>query len=332
LAWNKDWPVAWLSSLPVGPNHEQERVWIVASPLHDESGRSQVLVGLSVSLKLMDEFTKPVLMRSIIILIITVIIVMLLLFGNARLFEYALLYNKIKQVDQMKDEFISMASHELRTPITVIDGYATLMLEDKTGQIVLSDKAKENLQLMKDSADRLKVLIEDLLNVSRIEQGRLKMDPRPTDVNPIIENIVKELSHSAEEKHLQLIYKATNKKLPQINIDPERLKQILINLVGNAIKYTPSGSVLISTVISTKNNQLEIRIKDTGIGMSAKDRERLFEKFYRVQNQKTADINGTGLGLWITKQLVEKMDGEILIDSIEGVGTQVSLHFPIIKK
>jgi signal transduction histidine kinase len=331
LAWNKNWPVAMLSSQASGSNQTPERVWVIASPLRDEVGAPQVLLSLSVSLKLMDEFTKPVLLKSVIILVVTVGVVLLLLFGNARLFEYAILYNKIKELDQMKDEFISMASHELRTPITVIDGYATLMLEDTSGQIVINDLARENLQLIKGSTARLKALIEDLLNVSRIEQGRLKAELLDCDLDPIIKSVVKELSNSAIEKKLQLSYQAPTKKLPLIKLDSDRMKQVLINLIGNAIKYTPSGSVTISTQLDQQAKYLELRIKDTGIGMSAKDRERLFEKFYRVQNDKTSAISGTGLGLWITKQIVEMMKGEISVDSIENVGTQVALRFPLIK-
>ena len=138
------------------------------------------------------------------------------------------------------------------------------------------------------------------------------------------------LQLQADDKNLKLTAEKSQ-LLPPIMLDKDRFKQVLVNLIGNAVKYTLKGSV--EVLVEVKNNEkLILRIQDTGIGMSAKDRERLFEKFYRITNDQTASITGTGLGLWITKQIVELMKGEISIDSIEKVGTQVSLEFPITKK
>ena len=189
----------------------------------------------------------------------------------------------------------------------------------------------DSLKLVEDATKRLAVLIDDLLNVSRIEQGRMKIISKPVNIKNIIEDTIKELKIQADEKNLSLKFITHDNNFPLINIDNDRLKQVLINLIGNAIKYTPQGSVKIIT--EEKDNKiLELRIKDTGIGMSTDDRERLFEKFYRVQNERTKNITGTGLGLWITKRLVELMGGKIKVDSIENIGTQVTLVWPIIKK
>ncbi len=331
LAWNKVWPVAVLSTRKMANTDKTERVWEVSSPLKDVNGKPWGLLSLSTSLKLMDEFVQPVLVRSVIILIVTILIVVLLLFANARLFQYAMLYNKVKELDQMKDEFVSMASHELRTPITVIQGYATIMLEDKSGQAQMNTMVRDNLLLMKNSADRLKSLIEDMLNVSRIEQGRMSFDIKELNPAEVIKETITELSGSAVEKKLKLTFEDLIKQKILVPLDRDRFKQIMINLIGNAIKYTPSGSVVVSVSIIAKENMVDIKIKDTGIGMSAKDREKLFEKFYRVQSDKTVNITGTGLGLWITKQIVEAMKGHIFVDSIENVGTQISLRFPLTK-
>jgi signal transduction histidine kinase len=111
-------------------------------------------------------------------------------------------------------------------------------------------------------------------------------------------------------------------------LDSNRLKQVLINIIGNAVKYTPKGSVVITTVLR-EDNLVEIKCADTGLGMTAKEREKLFTKFYRVKNKDTDAIKGTGLGLWITKQLIEMMEGDVLVDSIKGVGTQMTILFPV---
>ena len=307
-----------------------DRFWLVAMPMRDSNGEKQALLTMKLSSKIIDDLTNYNRNMSIYLLIGTVLVVILFLLVVVRLWDYALLYKKIKAVDQMKDEFISMASHELRTPVTGIKGYISMVLDGTLGEV--NDKVKSSLKIVQNASTRLATLVEDLLNVSRIEQGRIKVDSCPVDVNQVIQDIIQELKVQAEEKKIELKYKAHTKQLPLIKIDVDRFKQVLINLVGNAIKYTEKGSVEIITEEKNRGKTLEFRIKDTGIGMSAKDRERLFEKFYRVQNEKTKDISGTGLGLWIVKQIVELMNGTIMVDSMENVGTQVTLQFPVIKK
>jgi signal transduction histidine kinase len=306
----------------------KDRFWLVAMPMSDTDGEKLALLSMKISSKIVDNLTLYNRNASIFLLVVTVLIVILFLSVAVRLWDYALLYKKIKEVDQMKDEFISIASHELRTPVTSIRGYTSMVLDGTFGEV--NEKVKNNLKMVQGSSDRLAHLVEDLLNVSRIEQGRLKTDMKPTDISQVTRETIEELKVQADEKKLKLEYKPHAEKLPLINIDTERFKQILINLIGNAIKYTEKGKIKILTGVKNKN--FVIRVKDTGMGMSAKDRERLFQKFYRVQNEKTKEITGTGLGLWVTKKIVEIMKGEITIDSIENVGTQVTLSFPIIKK
>ncbi|NTW22516.1 HAMP domain-containing histidine kinase [Candidatus Falkowbacteria bacterium] len=335
LAWRENKPVALLTTS--GSNNsidnvvkfdkQPARYWAVIMPMKDATGAKQMLLSMKISVAAMDKLTRDILIRSYVILLITVLIIILLLANNTRLFEYAALYRKIKEIDQMKDEFISVASHELRTPVTGIRGFVSMILAGDLGPI--SDKAKESLGIVQSSADRLSVLVDDLLNVSRIEQGRMAMSPKPTDVSSVIKETMAELRVQSEQKGLSMVYQPHKEELPLISIDSERFKQILFNLVGNAIKYTPKGQVEVMT--EEKNQRLEIKIKDTGLGMSAKARERLFEKFYRIQTEETSNITGTGLGLWITKQLITMQGGEITIDSIEKVGTQITISFPIIK-
>ena len=313
----------------VGSFSREDRFWLVAMPMKDSSGEKQALLSMKISSKIVDDLTNYNRNASIYLLAVTVLIVILFLSIAIRLWDYALLYRKIKEVDQMKDEFISIASHELRTPLTSIKGYLSLILEGTYGKIE-NKKMKEGINRAIDSSKRLEALVEDLLNVSRIEQRRLDVKNEEVELEPIIQEIISQLKIPADEKKLLLEYKEPKEKLPLILADPERLKQALINLIGNSIKYTEKGSIEVTTKI--ENDKLEIKIADTGIGMSAEEQKHLFEKFHRVQNEKTAKIIGTGLGLWITKQIIELMNGKIYLESMKDVGTQVTIKLDLAKK
>jgi signal transduction histidine kinase len=320
---------SWVRNYPIAQKVMENNIqyWWVVMPLSNAQGEEQALLSMRLSADFIDSSLSAALMQSFWVLIGTIVIIVLLLFTNSRIFEYSVLYNKIKEIDEMKDEFISMASHELRTPITVIKGYASMILEEAQG---LTDQVKADLSIISVSADRLAALIEDMLNVSRIEQGRLKIDLKITDAGAIIGETVEELKIQADEKKLALNYLVEGNIKTNVNIDKDKFKQVLINIIGNAIKYTLSGSVEVRALNRDKN--LVVLVKDTGIGMTAKEREHLFEKFYRVKNEKTQEIVGTGLGLWITKQIVELMNGTISVDSMESVGTQITIELPLIEE
>lgn len=338
FAWREGKPIAFLThsstpntiNQPIDESRSGVRYRVLTKPLISPDGEKLALLSMKVSLEQTDALSQRALWRSVVLLSFTVLIIILLLINNTRLFEYATLYRKLKEVDEMKDEFISMASHELRTPVTGIRGYVSLVLDGTYGPI--SDKVKDSLKMVSDASARLATLVEDLLNVSRIEQGRIQMERKLIDIRPVVDSVVSELKIQADQKSLALSTKTAEGDFPSTNLDSDRLKQILINLIGNAIKYTVQGSVEVMVEYKKEDKQVVIKIKDTGIGMSAKARERLFEKFYRVQDEKTKNISGTGLGLWITKQLIELQDGKIAVDSIENVGTQVSVMFPEAKE
>jgi len=325
-AWNSNLPVA--QKVFKSEGKVNRLYWLVVMPMKDLNGEKKALLSMTVSADIINTKLALALGSSYWVLLLTVIFIILLLLANSRMFEYSILYNKIKEVDAMKDEFISMASHELRTPVTVIRGYIEMMLEG--AENLSKEESKEYLSIINVSTERLGNLIEDLLNVSRIEQGRLKMEMKEMDVWPVVEETIKEMKIQADAKQLVLNCHIDEGAKALISADKDRLKQVLINIIGNSIKYTLSGSVEVKAINRDKN--LVLVIKDTGIGMTAKEREHLFEKFYRIKNQKTADIGGTGLGLWITRQIIELMKGSIMIDSMEGVGTQVTLEFPLIEK
>ncbi len=313
----------------IGRFSREDRFWLVTMPMKDSSGKKQALLSMKISSKIVDDLTNYNRNASIYLLAITVLIVILFLSIAIRLWDYALLYKKIKEVDQMKDEFISIASHELRTPLTSIKGYLSLVLDGTYGEIE-NKEMKEGINKAIVSSKRLEVLVEDLLNVSRIEQGRLDVKNEEIEIEPIIQEIISQLKITADEKNLLLEYEKPKEKLPLVLADPERLKQALINLIGNSVKYTEKGSIKVTTKMG--NGKMEIKIADTGIGMSADEQKHLFEKFHRVQNEKTAKIIGTGLGLWITKQIIELMDGKIYLESMKDVGTQITIKLNLAKK
>jgi signal transduction histidine kinase len=308
-------------------SESSENFWLIAMPL---SGEEKSILTIKLSSEIVTQLTRDNQRLSMYILIATIVIVIMFLFIAVRLWDYVFLYRKSKELDNLKNEFISMASHELRTPVTGIRGYAEMMLDGSFG--VLDGKLKDSVKMVKGAADRLSVLVEDLLNVSRIEQNRVVIDFEKVNIYDTVSSTIDELMVQAQKKNLKMFLTCLTKDLPLVNIDTDKLKQVLINLIGNSIKYTETGKVEVYIEAKEKTGNLDIKIKDTGIGMSAKAKTRLFEKFYRIQNDKTRNIRGTGLGLWITKQLVELMKGSIHVESIEGTGTQITVSFPIVQK
>ncbi len=324
ISWVEDKPIASLTvNRQITPN---ERYWVVITPLKDSSANKKALINLKVSLSDIDALTSKTLSNSLIFLVLTVFIVLLLLVNHFRFFEYAVLFKRLKEVDKMKDDFISIASHELKTPMAAIKGYISMIFEGVAGKV--DAKARSHLEKAFANVKRLDILVNELLDVSRLEQGRMQFDMQEVDIAKLIKEVISELKVKADEKKLKITYEGLPDPKPQIFADPNRIVQILDNLIGNAIKYTLKGSIIISHNI--EKDTLKTIIRDTGIGMSPEDRRRLFEKFYRIQTKETANIPGTGLGLWITREIVRRMNGQIYVDSMKGVGSQFTIVFPII--
>jgi signal transduction histidine kinase len=259
--------------------------------------------------------------KGLVIFIFILLLVMFLFFRHAKIIDYTTLYEELKQVDQLKDDFISMASHELKTPLTAIRGYSEYITEGKE----IPEEYKEYSRRIDISSKQLATLVEDMLDVSRIQQGRMQFDIKRILVPDFIKNIFPDFEALAKEKNLKLSIEQEGLKFAYIEGDETRLRQVFINIVGNAIKYTKEGEVKIKLL--NDGHVLEIRIVDSGIGMSEEERKHLFEKFYRIKNEETKDIRGTGLGLWITKQLIEKMEGTLSVESIKGTGTHMIIRF-----
>ena len=179
------------------------------------------------------------------------------------------------------------------------------------------------------STKELDSLVSDILDVSRIEQGRMLFKMEKINPIQIIETVVASFDLPAKEKGLGIFFDKTKVENNQyINVDIDHLKQILVNLIGNAVKYTNKGEIVVRQYI--EKGRLYIRISDSGIGMTEEEKVRLFEKFYRIKIEQTEKIRGTGLGLWITAKMIKEMNGNISVESIKGVGSHFIVSFPII--
>lgn len=327
LSFSQDQTIANLTS------KEGERFWSVIRPVYDTERKEKIgLVSMSLSLSQTDKAITQAIFRSYIIVIVAIVLSLVLIFQHTRLFGYVSLTKKLQELDKMKDNFIRMATHELQSPIINIRGYLGAIEEEISASLTKSQE--ELFYRAKVSAKNLSDLIADILEVSRIEQGRLDLSPQLLAPAEVIIEAVQELDLKAEQKNLKLVLELEEEKKNtsySIRVNPKRLHQILVNLLDNAIKYTLAGKVTVKTQVDLKRKRYIIEVKDTGIGISAENQARLFERFYRVKTRETADIPGTGLGLWIAKELTEKMGGKILIESMKGTGTKFSVIFPLRK-
>lgn len=224
-----------------------------------------------------------------------------------------------KELDKVKDEFVYVIAHELSNPIFTVSSYLDMVLEGSYGKI--SGAMKTPIATALSVSKQLSVLVSDLLEVLRSESGQMKFDLTPVNIPPIVSDIVKELSIKAKSKNIKLHYEET--KLPYVNTNEVKIKEVFINLIDNAIKYSPEGKNVYIRHAFLKDKVIT-EIQDEGFGMSKMEREHLFEKFYRIRTDETKEISGTGLGLFIVKALIEKMDGEIWVDSEKGKGTTFS--------
>lgn len=222
---------------------------------------------------------------------------------------------KLKSLDHQKSEFLSFATHQLRSPLTAIKGYASMLMEGSFGPV--EEKARGAIDVILQSSQKLVVVIEDFLNISRIELGTMKFEPVPTDLKELLSSIVKQMEPTAAAAKLALSLKADSRANYTVTIDPGKITQVATNLIDNAIKYTKEGSIALS--LSKKADLVRIEVKDTGVGISEETMGRLFEKFSRADDASKMNMNGTGLGLYVAKQLVEAHGGKLWAES-EGVG------------
>lgn len=240
---------------------------------------------------------------------------------------------KEKAEEREQAEFISTASHEMRTPVASIEGYLGLALNPATAHI--DEKARDFITKAHESARHLGRLFQDLLDISKAEDGRLKNEPEIVNVNEFVKEIFDGLTMKANEKQLNYVFmpdvvnESGEKSLQPIfyaNIDPDHFREVVGNLIENAIKYTSSGEVLVN--VSGDDKQVSVSVKDSGIGIPAEDLPHLFQKFYRVDNSDTREIGGTGLGLYLSRRLAEAMSGNLRVESEYKHGSTFYLEIP----
>jgi len=232
---------------------------------------------------------------------------------------------RLKELDRMKSDFVSNVSHELRTPLTAIKGSVDNMLDGLTGS--LNEKQVRYLGRVKSNTDRLARLINDLLDLSRIEAGRIEVRPTVVSLSSVIEEAIEQLKPLAAAKVIQIAVTPTN--LDELAwADRDKLTQVLLNLVGNAIKFTPEEGTVTVAVKKNCSQRVDISVADTGPGIAPEERDKIFAKFYQIANSDNQRPKGSGLGLAISKALVEMLGGEMWVESILGKGSTFSFTLP----
>lgn len=242
-----------------------------------------------------------------------------------------------RKENQQRAEFVSTASHEMRTPVAAIEGYLALALNDKVSTI--DAKARSFLEKAHESTQHLGQLFQDLLTSAKAEDGRLTNHPEVVEIGAMLETLTDGLKFAAQKKNLgvEFVLGASDnvidarggtvvKPLYYAYLDPDRLREVITNLFDNAVKYTDAGKITIG--LTGDNNVVQLRITDTGNGIPAEDIPHLFEKFYRVDNSNTRTVGGTGLGLFICRKIVELYSGRIWVESTVGKGSTFYINFP----
>ena len=237
------------------------------------------------------------------------------------------LVEQMLKLNRMKSEFVSIASHQLRTPLSAIRWETELLLSKYRKSV--SAKQQKSIKNIDMLSSRMTHLVNDLLDVARIDQDKLIIKKKSMDISLPINEIVAENKQLAKSKHIEIIFDA-KKKMPLVFADPEKIRVVIENLFNNAIKYTIDyGKIEIK--LSENGNMLICAVKDSGIGIPAEQHKRIFEKFFRSDNVARYQTEGTGLGLYIAKNIIEQMGGKIWFESMENSGSIFSFSIPIFK-
>jgi signal transduction histidine kinase len=243
---------------------------------------------------------------------------------RSRLYERLKSANeKLEQINHLKNEFISMVSHELRTPLTTIKGFVSIVLNEETGP--LNDQQRHFLETSDRAIDRLTLLVSDLLDISRIEAGQIKMQLRPISLRDVCQRLSTNFAPQLKAQNLTLTLQIPE-PLPLVMADPDRITQVLDNLLSNALKFTSRGGITISAL--DKGDFVMLSVKDTGSGISKEEHDRIFDKFYQIKVGGGYPSKGTGLGLAIVKSIVESHRGKIWVESELGKGSDFHFILP----
>jgi len=235
---------------------------------------------------------------------------------------------KLRELDQLKSEFLSFATHQIRAPLTAIDGYASMLLEGDFGK--LPDSAKKSVSIIDESSRSLIGMVNEFLDISRIEQGRMKYEKLDIDLAKLVQATVDELRPNAEGKGLKYTYENKLKAKALIEADQTKLKQVIANIIDNSIKYTISGQILI--LLTEDSGVAKISIRDTGVGIDKTEISNLFSKFGRAKDANKVNVTGTGLGLYIAREIARAHGGDIKVASDgKGKGSTFEISIPLKK-
>lgn len=262
---------------------------------------------------------------EILILVESFVVIVILIVGNSVISMVI----QVTKLNRMKSEFVSVASHQLRTPLSAIK-WETELLLSKCRKKVVGDKQRQSIENIGMLSLRMTHLINDLLDVARIDQHRLIIKKIPTDIVSAVEASIREAEVLAKKRNIELVFNAP-KKMISVFADPEKLQMVVENLLNNAIKYTTNHGK-IELRLARKESAVVFSIKDNGVGIPVEQQDRIFDKFFRSDNIVKYQTEGTGLGLYIAKNIIEQMGGQIWFDSVENLGSIFSFSVPITKK
>ncbi|MFH1207823.1 MAG: HAMP domain-containing sensor histidine kinase [Patescibacteria group bacterium] len=230
----------------------------------------------------------------------------------------------LASIDKVKNEFIALASHQLRTPLSVVNWYTEMLLNGDAGK--LTKEQKSFLAEIYSSTQSMIALVNSLLNISRLELGTLNVEPELTDIRGIISGVLTDFSSMVKKKHLKVAIRIPS-TLSKFVVDGKLIKIVIQNLIKNAVKYTPdSGSIFLSVIRDKK--KIILLIRDSGIGIPRNQQSRIFSKFFRADNAKEVDTDGSGLGLYIVKAIVQKVGGKVWYVSSQNHGSSFFVALP----
>ncbi len=282
-----------------------------------------VAIVLFVGIKLFDELnTLPLQIENAMTIAVFVLMVSFLVLHIAHTRRAAEIAKAFQQVDVLKQEFIAMAGSEMRTPITNIRAYVELL---RTSGGELTQEQKDLARKIENASGNLKDLVSDMVESTELERDSITFEYTDFDIETLVSEVVEAFTPIAREKGLQ-VSKEGLKELV-VHSDRVKVRRALVNLVSNAIKYTPKGSVIVSYL--EEGDHVEIHVRDSGIGISEEDLKKLFQKFYRIKSKETETIPGTGLGLWLTRAIIRKLGGNVEVISTKGVGTTFIISLPV---
>lgn len=230
-----------------------------------------------------------------------------------------------ERLDQLKNEFVSMVSHELRTPLTSIKGYVDMVIDGEAG--TTNTEQDMYLHIVRSNTDRLINLVNDLLDISRIESGKITLRLSDVPLQEVVRSVILSLKKQLDAKDMNPTIDMPEKPV-MVSADRDRITQVLFNLLSNACNYSPRGASVNIKLVKT-DNQVQVDITDTGIGISPEDQARIFTRFYRVDNSMTRQVGGTGLGLHVAKSIIEMHGGRIWVRSEVGKGSTFSFTLPM---